>query len=291
MKAKCVKNNLPLAICFSILAWGAFAIQTICVKFALPTTPFSIIVFFRFFLCFLVLVVLAAPHNIIKVAKTNSLKLTLLRGVLSVAAISCTFYAIHFIPVATSILLSGIDPLLIPLVFWIGMRTKIIASLYWGIIIGFIGIILILHPSGGFFQFGALFAVAAGLLRSITYPTLRILAKKDSTQTIMFNFFFIGSLSSALFSIGSWHGMMHWGWLPIIGISLSTLLFQWFNTLTLTYGPARIMSSFNYLAVVFSAIADYFIWGQTLSSLTILGMVLVIAGSILTTLIGRAKIK
>lgn len=171
------------------------------------------------------------------------------------------------------------------------MRVKIIASLYWGIIIGFIGISLILQPNNGFFQFGTLFAIVAGILRSITYPTLRVLAKKDNTKTIMFNFFLIGSLISGLLSITSWHGMAHWGWLSIIGISFSTLLFQWFNTLSLTYAPARIMSSFNYLAVVFSAIADYFIWRQTLSALTILGMILVITGSILTILIGRAKIK
>ena len=112
-----MKNNLILAICFSILAWAAFAIQMICVKFALPTTPFPIIIFFRFFLCFLFLTLLALPNHVVKVAKTNSLKLTLLRSILSVVAISCTFYAIHFIPVATSILLSGIDPLLIPIVF------------------------------------------------------------------------------------------------------------------------------------------------------------------------------
>ena len=61
------------------------------------------------------------------------------------------------------------------------MRIKIIGALYWGILLGFVGIALILHPHNGFMQIGGLIAVLAGLLRSITYPTLRLLSKKDST--------------------------------------------------------------------------------------------------------------
>ena len=107
----------------------------------------------------------------------------------------------------------------------------------------------------------------------------------------MFNFFLIETLITALFSVTSWHGMSHWAWLPILGIGISSLIFQWFNTLTLTYGPARIMASFSYFSVVFSAIADYWLWRQTLSWLTLIGAFFVILGATLTAIIGHAKIE
>ena len=58
-----------------------------------------------------------------------------------------------------------------------------------------------------------------------------------------------------------------------------------------SYGPIRIMASFNYLAVAFAAIVDYVIWKQNFSWLVWAGTILVILGAITTAFIGNAKIK
>ena len=67
---------------------------------------------------------------------------------------------------------------------------------------GFIGVILILHPDNGFFKPGSFIALGTGILRSIGYPALRLLSKVDDAQTILFNFFFLGSIVMGLFTIG-----------------------------------------------------------------------------------------
>ncbi len=279
-------RNLPLAIFLVVLATIAYAAMGIMVKSALPQTPTTILLFFRFLILFLCVLPLVMSKGF-EFIKTKHIKLNLLRAVTAVIAISLTFLSIKFIPLATVILLSSSEPLFVPLVFRLAKGTPIIANLYWGIGIGIIGIVLILHPTHGFFHYATLLALAAGIFRAISVSTARTLTKVESTRTIMFYFFSLGTIFTGLSTVHSWHNTSNWPWALIMGIGISSFFFQLCLIQALKFAPARLISPFGFLAVVFTALADWIIWNQIPSWLTLTGIVLVIVGSTLTVVLGK----
>jgi len=283
-------HNLPLAIFLMILATIAYSLMALLVKVALPHTPITILLFFRFLILFLLVLpfVISKDFDFIK---TKNFKLHLLRAVAAVIAITLTFKSITLIPVSTVVLLSSTEPLFIPFIFRIAKGTPIIASLYWGIGIGTIGIALVLHPTHGFFHYASLLALAAGLCRAISVSTTRTLSKGEATRTIMFYFFFLGTIFTGLSTINSWHDTASWPWALIIGVGVSSFFFQLFLTKALRHAPARLITPFSYLSVVFTALADWLLWNQGLTWLAIIGMILVIGGAILTVVIGKGRMQ
>ena len=281
------ESRLGLALIAITLASLSFAVMSVLTKYALVSTPVPIIAFFRFLILLLCMLPILLSHGI-RIFKTDNIWLHILRGTVGALALSLTFISIRYIPLSTVVLLSSTEPMFIPFIFRVFRGTKIIWKLYIGICIGLIGIALILRPQHGYFEFAAFLALGAGLCRAITISTLRVLTKSNPNKTIMFYFFFIGTIVTGLSTtFTSWHGMEHWAWGWIIGIGLASFFFQLFFTIAFRHAPARILSPFNYLAVVFVAIADWILWSQGMSWLTVLGITLAIGGAILTTIFGR----
>lgn len=279
-------NHFGLALMYILLACLSYTAMCIFVKETLPSTPIQITVFFRFLIMFLFLLPLVLRYRG-TVLHPKRPWLLVARGVIGFLGITLTFMALHRIPMATAVLLSSTEPLFIPFVFLLSSGIKIIPKLYIGILVGLAGVALVLHPQHGFFQFGAFIALAAGVCRALTISLLRVSTKSDSSMTIMFYFFLIGTIVAWLVSLPYWHhpGQWAWGWLVAIGFS--SLIFQYGVTKTFSHAPARIMAPFNYLAVVFAAIADWFLWGQGMTWYVGVGITLVVFGAVLTAFLGR----
>ena len=64
-------------------------------------------------------------------------------------------------------------------------------------------------------------------------------------------------------------------------------LFSIFLTEAFRHAPARIIAPFNYFSVVFAAIISWIVWNTSIHWFTITGIVLVIIGAGLTTLLSR----
>ena len=280
-------SRLGLAIIYIILACMAYAAMGIFIKKAIPSTPIQIIIFFRFLFLLIFMLPFVLAKNPGKTIKAKKPWLLIGRGIIGVLGLSLMCFAIRDIPLATAILLSSTEPLFIPFVFRIAKGTKIIPKLYIGIIVGLLGVILILHPSHGYFEFASLFALGAGLCRALTLCMLRVSTKLNSTKTNMFYFFMIGTALSFVYSLPYWHHPSHWLWGWMVGIAFASLLFQFGLTKAFSHAPARIIGPFNYLSVVFAVIADWYLWGQGISWLVGVGIVLTISGAALTAVLGR----
>jgi len=81
-------------------------------------------------------------------------------------------------------LLNNTTPLFIPVITLLWLKIKIDEKIWWGILVGFVGIILILRPSAvGLIKEGDLYGLAAGIFLAIAYVALKIL-----TLNSLFNF-------------------------------------------------------------------------------------------------------
>ncbi len=244
------------------------------------------IVFSRFALGFLILLPwFLTDKNLFKI--DNKIRV-ILRCVTSVMAMVCVFYSLKFMPVANVLLLNNTFPLFLPLLSWtmLGLATPM--RLFVGITIGFIGVALVLHPSASTFNWHALIALLSGLLAALAMLQIRLLIKGSTNKQILFYLFAFGTVVSGLFLPFSFTIPSQYQLILLLFVGLFGAGYQLFLTLALNYAKARIVAPIYFSCIVFAAVSDWLIWGINITFIELTGMVLIIAGGILTILLAKS---
>jgi drug/metabolite transporter (DMT)-like permease len=179
-------------------------------------------------------------------------------------------------------LLNNATPLFIPIISFLWLKNIIDKKIWWGILTGLTGIILILKPSPSqLIKEGDLFGLAAGVFLAIAYVALKILTKTESFITVLFYYALISVVLSLPFAIYNWSNppLLIWIYGVLTGVCFVSYLFL----LQYAYrfvDPVK-LSPFNYSIVVFTGIFDWIIFNNVPGILTIAGIILVSAGGIL----------
>lgn len=239
------------------------------------------IVFMQYAVCLIIISVLAA-RNRFRDLKTSVLKYHIIRGVTGILAFGCGVAAITKIPLVNASLLNNTAPLFIPLITLLWLKTKIDEKIWYGIVTGFIGIILILRPKpGDLLSEGDLFGIAAGIFLAVAYVSLKILTKTESFITVLFYYSAIATILSLPFAIMNWTDPPPVIWL--YGILTGVCFISYLFLIQYSYNlvEAVKLAPFNFSVVVFTGIFDWVIFKNVPALLSLLGIALVIIGGIL----------
>lgn len=261
-----------------LLAAASYACMGALVKFG-KAIPDQQLVFMRNGVCLLVLlpwILLPKP----KPLQTQVLKTHLIRAIAGLLNMYCFFFSIRYILLADAMLLNNTMPLFIPLVLLVWKRKAIPLKLIPGLAIGFIGVLFILRPSKDLFQPAALIALASGIFMSISMAGIRELGKFEPIYRILFYYFAISSLISAVPLFWSWKNHEPLTWLILAGVGIFAAVYQYFLTKGYQYAPAQKISPLIYFAVILSGLFDWIFWGDVPGILSYAGVVLVIVGAI-----------
>jgi len=239
------------------------------------------IVFIQYSTCLIIITIIAAKNKF-RDLKTTKIKLHLLRGVTGVLAFSCYVIAVTKIPLVNATLLNNTAPIFIPVVTLIWLKTSIDKKIWWGISVGFIGIIFILNPSKSMLlQTGDIYALSAGIFLAIAYVSLKVLTKTETFVTVLFYYSSIAFILSLPFAINNWSNPNLLIW--IYGVLTGILFISYLYLLQYAYQfvEAVKLSPFNYSAIVFTGILDWMIFDHVPEVTAIIGIILVSAGGIL----------
>jgi drug/metabolite transporter (DMT)-like permease len=274
------KENLPLGSAFALLAFLCLASMSAFAKMASEDVPVIVIVFFQNLICLIFVAPFALRHGLAPL-KTKRFGMQLLRGISGVGVSYGQFLALTFMPLSNAVLLTYSGPLWMPLIAWLVSREKISGRLWLGMVLGFVGIILTLHPSGASFNVGAVFALGAAIAVALSLLSIRWMSTTEPTERILFYYFLIASLLTAPFALASWTDISLTVWVTMIAVGLSLLGSQVFVVIALRNASAVALGPLVYSVIVFSAIIQWLFWAHTPSLLEIAGMVLVILGGVI----------
>lgn len=282
-----IENKLSLKAVGSALA-GFFFMALVGVFIKLEekgSATIEWIVFIQYFTCLIVMTLLASKNKF-RDLKTNNFKYLIIRSVAGVLAFSCYVISVTKIPLVNATLLNNTAPVFIPLITLFWLKNKIDEKIWWGISIGFIGIIFIIKPSEGMlFRSGDLFGLAAGILLAMAYVALKILTKTESNITIIFYYSLISSILSLPFAISNWSNppLIIWVYGVLCGVSF--ILCLYLIQYAYRYADAVKLSPFNYSVIVFSGLFDWIIFDHVPGISSLLGIALVTVGGILAILL------
>jgi drug/metabolite transporter (DMT)-like permease len=274
------KQNLFLAVfvcaiaCFFIAAAGA------CSKLISKQVSTFTILFFQNLLGLL----LCLPQTINKgwsSLKTKRWGLHLSRDLIGLLIFFFLFSSLKRIPLVDGILLNNTAPLWIPLIAWVWLRIRVENHLWWGIIIGFVGIILILKPSAQAFSSGALLGLCSGICAGITILLIGKLSQTEPTHRTIFYYFLVGTIVSTPFAFFQFTIPIKIDLLYLVGVGLFVFLAQTLLTYSFQHAKASLLAPITYVVVIYSGIFDWLIWNHLPDLFTFMGIFLVILGAIL----------
>lgn len=258
-----------------------FAIMGVLIREVSAGVNNEMVVFFRNFvgaLMFMPLILLKgfAPF------RTERLGNHFLRTLYGLAAMYCFFYAIAHLPLADAMVFTYAAPVFTPLLAWWWLRETLNGKIMFMVLLGFAGVLLVAKPTGALFDPKGLAGVAASLLAACAFVSVRALSSTEPASRIVFYFSSFSALLSAI--------PLLWAWQPLTGEQLGMLLAigliatvsQLVMSKAYVLAPPGKIGPLSYLAIVFSGIFAWVLWGEVPALSSWIGAGLIFASTLIS---------
>ncbi len=203
-----IKNSNLLGIIYIFFAQVFFTTQDMLIKFISNDFALHEIVLIRSSvgLLFTFLVFLPLDDGYRQLFKKN-IFLHVLRGFGIVVANLCFFASLITIPLGEAVAIFFIAPLIITALSVIIIREKVGVRNWIAVIIGFVGILIILRPGIGSFNYASILPLIAALAYSFVQILTRKMGEAEKASKMVFyiqlNLLFFSFMSGLLFGDGS----------------------------------------------------------------------------------------
>lgn len=277
-------TRLATAVLFAILSPLVATLAAAAVKYLSAYMSIGMVVLVQYGICLLTL----APW-IQRVGlnglKTRHWKAHLIRGLSGWMCFYSYFIALKHIPLVEASLLRNTAPICVPFLVFFLTRTGITWPKLVGILTGFAGVVLILHPEGSSISLWHGVGFISGLTLALSMVYTRELASTESSNLILFYYFVISTvLSVPLAAVNLEPIPVHT--LPLLAfVGISIYITMKIYTIAYSVAPTNTLAPFSYFGVVFAGILGWLFWDQVPDLRSLLGMICVISGGIITLLV------
>jgi len=215
--------------------------------------------------------------------------LHLLRGVLGVAMMATFVYAVSKLPLSTTYSIFFVAPLLITALSVPVLGEKVGPRRWTAIAIGLIGVIVLLRPTGeGMISLAALAVLVAAVMYAVSAITVRVLARTDSTQSMMVWLMVMIAVGAGALAWPEWVTIRREDFWLIAGIGVAGALGQYAITEAFRMGEASAIAPLEYTALVWGVLFDLTFWGVLPDAITWIGAGIIVASGLY--LIRREKV-
>lgn len=189
-------------------------------------------------------------------------KTILVRSILGTISLVITFGAFAYLPMADATAFLFTASLIIPIlsIFFLGEK---VGPYRWGaILIGFIGVLIMLQPTGVFNATGVTLALSAASMHAVLQIILRKLGKSEKPETVTFYFLMIGTITAAL-GLPFVAVPPTWEEIPLMfGVGLTGMTAQFLLSHAYKNAEATIVTVFNYSGIIWATLFGWMIWND-----------------------------
>ena len=280
-------NNILKGIFCIIIAGFGFALMSLFVKLSgdIPSMQKG---FFRNIIAVFISSIPLIKHwRFINIPRNNTGWLVLIsRSVFGTIGLVLNFYAISHISLADSSIIQKLSPFIIIILSYIFFKEEMTRFQVFAIIIAFIGITLIIKPSGNnIISMGALAALLGALCAGIAYTCVRYLGTHNiSGEFIIFFFSSLSSLMLLPYLIFDYRSMSLYQLSMLLLAGISATIGQYGVTFAYKFAAAKNISVFDYSQVLFSGIFGYMFFGEFPDFQSLIGYIIVISVGIILVL-------
>jgi drug/metabolite transporter (DMT)-like permease len=285
------EQNTKFGIWLMVLTTFVFALQDGISRHLSDSYNVYMVVMIRywFFAAFVMAIAGRQAGGLKAAAATTQPWLQIFRGVLLVAEIWVMITAFVLLGLTESHAVFTAYPLLVAALSGPILGEKVGWRRWSAIGVGFIGVIIILQPSGGVFSPHAAVPLVAALMFALYGLLTRYVARRDTAATSFFWTGVSGAVTATLVGAWFWEPMSapDWGWMALLCITGASGHY----TLIKCYevAEASAVQPFAYLQLVFASALGMTVFNETLRPNVAMGAVIIVAAGLFTLWRERVK--
>lgn len=271
------------AIGLMCLAVALFSALDTAAKYLVThgSLPMVQVVWARFLGQFLMMLSLLSALPLTALLGTKKLKLELLRSFLMVSTTACNFLALRHLRLDQTVSVAFLAPLIVALLAgpflgeWVGWRRLI------AILVGFIGVLIVVHPGIGGLHPAFAFAFAGMLAYAFFMLLTRFLAAHDAPLVMLFYSILLGTFALAPFALWQWvwpETLSEWLLLLALGTFGGAGHYLFIHAYRLA--PASSVAPFLYVQILTMVAFGFAVFGDMPDWWTLVGVAVIIASGI-----------
>ena len=266
-----------LGILLMVCGVACFAVMDATIKWLTEDFAVTQIVALRSWFGLPVLFALVYLEGGISSLKTTRPGAHSLRYLLVLALSFSFFWVLSQMKLVDAIAITFASPILIAALSVPVLKESVGIHRWLAILVGFVGILIMLRPGSGVFQWASVVALGSTIVYAILMITTRALKSTESTAALMFYPQVGMAITGAVF--------VPFFWIPPSPVELGLFAlagtFGSLGILCLTnafrLAPAATVSPFEYSALIWAALLGYFLWQEIPDKFIVLGSTVVIS--------------
>ena len=204
----------------------------------------------------------------------------LVRGVLAILMLTSFIYAIRGMPLSEAYALFFVAPLMITALS-VPLLKESVGPRRWGaVIVGFGGALIILRPGFVEISLTTIAVLVGATCYALNAISVRILGRTDSTAAMSFWFMVMVAAGAGALALPGWQPLrpVDTGWLVLLGVTGA--VGQLLITEAFKCAPPSIIAPFEYSALFWGLLLDFFIWGDLPGPMVYVGAAVIIASGL-----------
>lgn len=266
-----------------------FACMDSTTKYLVSQYEVPLVVAVRYIVNGLLMVALLAPTQGRRLVRTQRTGLVVVRACCLVGASLAIGLAFQRLPVAEATSIVFLAPLLVTLLAGPILGERVGALGWIAVLLGFSGILLIVHPGGDLDLVGACFALLAAVLSTGYQMLSRVLASTEETVPMLFYTTLVGSAVFGAYLPWSWGGPAPTALQFLLFFATGALggLGHFLFTAAHRNAPASLLAPMMYVQMVWSGLLGWAVFGHIPAAISIAGMLVIAVAGILVAFRSR----
>jgi drug/metabolite transporter (DMT)-like permease len=263
-----------------------FALMNVCIK-KVSHFPAMEIVFFRCFTAAFIAFLFLKKDKIDWIGSNR--KLLLLRGAFGTLALYTFFITLQEMPLATAVTIQYTSPVFTTLIASFFFGEQIPGIQYVFFLVSFIGVAILKGFDSSVSMPLLLIGLLSALSSGFAYNFVRSLKAKEHPLVVVLHFQIIGAIVGAGFTIFNFRMPQGLDWVFIMLTGIFTHLGQLNLTKALQQEAVGVVSSINYLGIIYAFIFGVIVFDEAYSFFNIAGASFVLAGVVMSVYFQRKK--
>jgi drug/metabolite transporter (DMT)-like permease len=218
-----------------------------------------------------------AARSLFKVRWT----LHVLRAAIGIAMLSLFSFALQTLSLADAYSIFFVAPLLITALSAPLLGEKVGAARWWAIVVGLVGVIVVLRPTGnGVFTVAGFAVLATAVGYAISSITVRVLGRTDSSESMIFWLMFSLAAGAGVLAMPHWVPILASDCLLIGALAVFGFIAQLLVTSAFKLGEASAIAPLEYTALAWGLGLDWMLWRSLPDFYMLLGAAIIIASGV-----------
>ena len=219
--------------------------------------------------------------NIDRVVKTKNLRMHFFRGLVGFAGMVLWFYVITLIPLSEAVSITFIVPITTTLAAMFFLKEKVSPRIWWSLLIGFVGVLIIVRPGFRDLSIAYLLALLTPFVWSISNIMIKKMVATEKPETITLYSSCVMFILSIPFAAPYLKPIPFTDllWFALLGLISNGSYIA--NAICYSKVDVSVVQPFDFSRLIFTAIIAYFAFGEKVDLMMLIGAGVILCGSIL----------